>query len=276
MADDPDITSVQNPLIRQFISLKERKKTRTNSDQFVLEGLREFSLALKGGYKPDIIFICTNILTESLNFKLLSSLPSSTRVLTVSNKVYERIAYRGKTEGLVGIFATKEHPLEALDLQADNPLILIAESPEKPGNIGAMLRTADAAGIDAVIIAEPKGDLYNPNVVRSSIGCLFTVPVAVGSNEEVLHFIKENNIRVFAASLQTKTVYHSMDFTPPTAFVVGQESTGLTPFWYRHSYESISIPMAGSIDSMNVSVSAAILIFEAKRQRLGSAWAELN
>ena len=149
----------------------------------------------------------------------------------------------------------------------DNPLILIAESPEKPGNIGALLRTADAANLDAVIIANPKSDLYNPNVVRSSIGCLFTNQIAIGKTTEIISFLKENKISIYCATLQDDALYSTQDYTAPTALVVGNETTGLCQEWRDSSKKNVIIPMQGKIDSMNVSVSAAILIFEAKRQR---------
>ena len=148
-----------------------------------------------------------------------------------------------------------------------NPLILIAEAPEKPGNIGALLRTADAANLDAVIIANPKSDLYNPNIVRSSVGCLFTNQIATGTTSEIIGFLKERKINFYCATLQNSTSYHTQDYTTPTALVVGTEATGLTEQWRKEATQNIIIPMQGEIDSMNVSVAAAILIFEAKRQR---------
>jgi TrmH family RNA methyltransferase len=141
------------------------------------------------------------------------------------------------------------------------------ESIEKPGNIGAMLRTCDAAKIDAVIIANPKTDLYNPNTVRSSVGCLFTNQIASGTTEEVIQFLKDKNIAIFGATLQNSTSYHTQDFTTPTALVVGTEAAGVTHAWRDKATQNIIIPMQGEIDSMNVSVAAAILLFEAKRQR---------
>ena len=150
---------------------------------------------------------------------------------------------------------------------SENPLILVAEAPEKPGNIGALLRTADAANLDAVIIANPKTDLYNPNIVRSSVGCLFTNQIATGTTEDVIDFLIGNNINFYSATLQNSTSYHIQNYTTPTALVVGTEATGLTQLWREKATQNIIIPMQGEIDSMNVSVAAAILIFEAKRQR---------
>ena len=157
--------------------------------------------------------------------------------------------------------------LNELNIKSENPLILIAEAPEKPGNIGALLRTADAANVDAVIIANPKTDLYNPNIIRSSVGCVFTNQVATGSTEDIISFLKKNNINIYCAALQASENYHTKDYTKPTAIVVGTEATGLSNEWLKHSTQNIIIPMQGAIDSMNVSVAAAIVIFEAKRQR---------
>ena len=260
------ISSVQNPEIRELITIKEKKKGRSSSGLFVLEGLREFGLARKAGYEFATYFICPEILPES-QWETYIDLTSGIPIRTVSKTVYERIAYRGKTEGLVALAHARSHRLEDLGPLPKNPLILVAESPEKPGNLGGLLRTADAAGLDAVFVADMKSDLYNPNVVRSSVGCLFTVPIAIADSERLLTFLAANGIHIYAAALQESIPYTETDFRGPTAIVVGTESTGLTPIWREKAREKIRIPMAGAIDSMNVSVSAAILIFEAKRQR---------
>ncbi len=166
----------------------------------------------------------------------------------------------------MAVAKTKSLLLSDLKL-SKNPLILVAEGLEKPGNLGALLRTADAANIDAVIIANPRTDIYNPNIVRSSVGCLFTRQIATGTTEEVVSFLKENNINFYSATLQNSNEYYKENYTTPTALVVGTEATGLTEIWRTESTQNIIIPMQGEIDSMNVSVAAAILLFEAKRQR---------
>ena len=260
------ISSVQNPEIRELITIKEKKKGRSSSGLFVLEGLREFGLARDAGYQFATYFICPDILPES-NWKEYIDVASQVPVRTVTKEVYDRIAYRGKTEGLIALTKSRSHKLEDLGTLPDNPLILVAEAPEKPGNLGGILRTADAAGVDAVFVADMKGDLYNPNVVRSSVGCLFTVPIAVGDSESLLSFLTHKDIGIFAGTLQDSVPYTETDFSGPTAIAVGTESAGLTSIWREAAKEKIRIPMAGAIDSLNVSVSAAILIFEAKRQR---------
>ena len=171
------------------------------------------------------------------------------------------------TEGVLAIAKSKTHDINNLKLNKENSLILVAEAPEKPGNIGAILRTADAANVDAVIIANPKSDLYNPNIIRSSVGCVFTNNIAMGTTTEIINFLKAKNIHMYCAALQASVNYHSQDFTKPTAIIVGTEATGLSTEWLENATQNIIIPMQGEIDSMNVSVAAGILIFEAKRQR---------
>ncbi|NOY47217.1 MAG: RNA methyltransferase, partial [Chlorobi bacterium] len=188
-------------------------------------------------------------------------------IIEVSKEVYQKLAYRETTEGIIAVAKTKDLSIDSILFKTDNPLILVAEAPEKPGNIGALLRTADAANVDAVIIANPKTDMYNPNIIRSSVGCVFTNQVAIGTTSEIIKFLKEKSINIYCAALQASADYHTQDFTKPTAIVVGTEATGLTNEWLDNATQNIIIPMQGEIDSMNVSVAAGILIFEAKRQR---------
>lgn len=267
MEDIKHISSLQNAVVKKLLRLKEKKKGRNKSGLFVLEGLREFQMALMGNYHIQTIFFNAGIFSEEELYDQIKGIPAKPELISVSKEVYQRIAYREKTEGILAIAETKTHSLETLELKSANPLILVAEAPEKPGNIGALLRTADAANLDAVIIANPRGDLYNPNVIRSSVGCVFTVPVFLGTTTEVIQFLKKNSIRIAAASLEASVGYTSANFRGATAIVVGTEATGLTEDWIKQSDQRVLIPMEGEIDSMNVSVSAAILIFEAKRQR---------
>jgi TrmH family RNA methyltransferase len=256
------ISSVQNPFIKSLVLLQEKAKNRKQTGTFLVEGKREISLALKGGYEIETILFYPEICTE-IEAKKISS---TTALIEINKEVFQKLAYRDTTEGVLAIAKTKSQQLSDLKL-SDNPLILVAEATEKPGNIGALLRTADAANLDAVIIANPKSDLYNPNVVRSSVGCLFTNQIATGTTAEIIAFLKEKKINFYCATLQNSTAYHTQDYTTPTALVVGTEATGLTQEWRDAATQNIIIPMQGEIDSMNVSVAAAILIFEAKRQR---------
>lgn len=265
MGEVKHISSTQNPEIRQLEHWSRKSRDRRRAGRFVLEGFRELRLALEGGYRPDKLYFCPDILPEAAlrNLPGLEGCP----LVSLSPEVYRHLAYRGKTEGVIGLMHSRAHSLDDLVLKSEAPLVLVAEAPEKPGNIGALLRTADAAGLDAVIIADLKGDLYNPNVIRSSVGCLFTVQVATGSSPEVLKYLREQHMQVLAAALGESRRYDLVDYTGPTAIVVGTESTGLTDLWIHEADARVAIPMQGIIDSMNVSVAASVLIFEAKRQR---------
>ena len=258
------ISSIQNPFIRQLVQLKDKSRGRKKTGTFLIEGEREISLALKGGYELETILIYP----ELFSLEQLNNLTSQqTNTIEVSKEVYQKLAYRDTTEGVIAIAKSKVHNIDNLNFKTNKPLVLVAEAPEKPGNIGAILRTADAANVDAVIIANPKTDLYNPNIIRSSVGCVFTNQIATGITEEIIGFLKGQNINIYCAALQASENYHTQNFTKPTAIVVGTEATGLSNEWLENSTQNIIIPMQGEIDSMNVSVAAGILIFEAKRQR---------
>lgn len=257
------ITSIQNPYIKSLVQLQEKAKARKQSGTFLIEGQREIELAIKGNYEIETILFCPELFIQSKNPNIELS---NYQKIEISRDVYQKLAYRDTTEGILAIAKIKNLSLSDLQLP-ENPLILVLESIEKPGNIGAMLRTSDAANIDAVILANPKTDLYNPNIVRSSVGCLFTNQIATGTTEEVIAFLKAKKINFYSATLQNSNEYHKVDYSTPTALVVGTEATGLTQLWRDESTQNIIIPMQGAIDSMNVSVAAAILLFEAKRQR---------
>ena len=259
-----EITSIQNPLIKEILSLQEKSRSRKNSGLFCIEGKREISLALKGSYQLFKILFCETIF--DVNELGLYDI-ENTEIIKISKEVYQKIAHRDTTEGIIAIAKSEDLTLQKITFKNKNPLVLVAEAPEKPGNIGALLRTADAANVDAVLIANPKTDMYNPNIIRSSVGCLFTNQIALGTSIEIINFLKENNIDIYCASLKASKTYENVNFTASSAIVVGTESTGLSDIWLKNSTQNIFIPMQGQIDSLNVSVSAAILIFEAKRQR---------
>lgn len=263
------ITSLQNPKIKHLLTLQQKASLRKEEQLFVVEGLRELTHCIKSGYEIDSVFTISyddyliNIQVPYLT--LSSTMPA---VFEVSGKVYEKIAYRGSTEGVIAIVKARQHTLTMLENNATtNPVYVVLESVEKPGNLGAILRSADAAGIDGVIVCDPLTDLYNPNLIRSSIGAIFTVPVAVCSSEECIAFLKEHKIQILTAQLQDSNLYYEQDMTKGTAIVMGTESTGLTDTWRKAADAHIRIPMLGKLDSLNVSVSAAILMYEAVRQR---------
>ena len=257
------ITSAQNPYIKSLLLLQEKAKARKQTGTFLIEGQREILLAIKGGYPIETLLFYSELISEKEIDQLVQS---ATNVIEINKDVFEKLAYRESTEGVIAVAKCKSFGLSDLKLK-ENPLILIAEAPEKPGNIGALLRTADAANLDAVIIANPNGDLYNPNIIRSSVGCLFTNQIAIGTTTEIISFLKDKKISFYCATLQNSISYHTQDYTTPSALVVGTEATGLSKEWRDAATKNIIIPMQGEIDSMNVSVAAAILIFEAKRQR---------
>lgn len=266
------VTSIQNPFIKQLVQLKDKSRERKKTGTFLIEGVREISLALKGGYELETVLFYPELFSEEqlnnliTNVKL-SAVEAQLNTIEVSKEVYQKLAYRDTTEGVIAIAKSRNHNINDLKFDTKTPLILVAEAPEKPGNIGALLRTADAANINAVIIANPKTDLYNPNIVRSSVGCVFTNNIATGTTTEIIEFLKAQNINIYAAILQESVDYHTQNYTKPTAIIVGTEATGLSDEWRKNSTQNIIIPMQGEIDSMNVSVAAGILIFEAKRQR---------
>ncbi len=257
------IESIQNPLIKHLVQLQNKSKTRRQTQSFLIEGVREVSLAIKGGYRLLQVLFVPAIISEN---QVLRFIPEDIELIKITTEVYKKLAYRDTTEGVLAVAQTKSLQLSDLEL-SENPLILVAEGLEKPGNLGAILRTADAARLDAVLIANPKSDVYNPNVIRTSIGCIFTNKIAMGATDEIVAFLRKHNTRVYCAALQEAEPYYAKDYTQPTAIVVGAESTGVTHEFREYSDGNIIIPMQGEIDSMNVSVAASVLIFEAKRQR---------
>ncbi|MEM6515824.1 MAG: RNA methyltransferase [Bacteroidota bacterium] len=258
------ITSPQNTYIKKLALLKDKSRERKKSGLFLIEGQQELELAIKSDYTIETILFNPELISEET---IQSIVGPSTERIEISASVFKKLAHRSSTEGLIAVAKSKTHELHHLKFECNNPLILVAEAPEKPGNIGALLRTADAANLDAVIIANPKTDLYNPNIIRSSVGCVFTNNIAFGSTEEIIDYLNNKNIQIFCATLQDSTNYDQQDFSKSTAIVVGTEHDGLTDAWRKASTQNIIIPMQGKIDSMNVSVAAGVLIFEAKRQR---------
>lgn len=259
-----EITSIQNSYIKNLLKLQEKARERRKQSLFIIEGKREISLAIAAQYEFDSILFYTDLISEN---EVLHLFNENINRIEISKEVYQKLAYRDSTEGIIAVTKAKDFSLKNIQFKNENPLILVAESIEKPGNIGAILRTADAANIDAVFIADPKSDLYNSNIIRSSVGCIFTNQIAVATSQEIIAFLKDKNINIFAATLQNSNEYHKENYTNATAIVVGTEATGLSEIWRENATQNINIPMQGQIDSMNVSVAAAIVIFEAKRQR---------
>ncbi|HBG41802.1 TrmH family RNA methyltransferase [Limibacterium fermenti] len=258
------ITSLQNPAVKNIVKLSKNKE-RQRQQLFMIEGARELSLALQSHYAIDSVYVCRQMLAKTKYPQVLDSIPDKL-VYEISPEVFAKIAYRENSDGLVALSKPKAHALSDLQLSG-NPFIVVLEAVEKPGNLGAILRTCDAAAVDALIVCDPQTDLYNPNVIRSSVGGLFTVQTAACTSSEAMSWLDAHSIHTFAAELTAAEFYQNIDFTHPSAIIMGTEADGLTDAWLQYAGNRIKIPMRGKIDSLNVSVSAAILIFEAMRQR---------
>ena len=268
------VTSASNPKIKNLLLLQEKSKARKEQGLFVVEGRRELEHCLEAGFTVKTLFICPEILDSAENYFLQGfaknqfSAESGINRIEIPEALYHKAAYRESTEGIIAEVEYKSLTLEDLELP-EKPLVMVLESVEKPGNLGAVLRSADAAGADAVLICDPLTDLYNPNLIRASIGAVFTVPTVAVSSAEAIAFLKARGIQILTAQLQDSSLYYDVDMKRGTALVMGTESTGLTDQWRTAADAHIRIPMRGRLDSLNVSVSAAILLFEAVRQRQG-------
>lgn len=251
------VTSAQNPKIRNLLLLQEKSRARREQGLFVVEGRRELEHCIEGGFTVRTVFVCPEIAGEV-------SFPGD--IIEIPERLYSKIAYRESTEGIIAEVEYKELRLNDLRLK-ENPLVVVLESVEKPGNIGAVLRSADAAGADAVILCDPLTDLYNPNLIRASIGAVFTVPTVAATAAEAIAWLKERGITILTAQLQDSAPYYDTDMKGGTALVMGTESSGLSQEWRDAADAHIMIPMLGRLDSLNVSVSTAILLYEAVRQR---------
>lgn len=257
------ITSTQNPKIKNILKLQQKSSERKKQNLIVIEGLRELGLAIKSGVALKSVFYCPDIISQE---EIENQLDFAGTYFEISSEIYEKLAYRGSTEGVIALAEPKFLDLNDLKLR-ENPLIIVLESVEKPGNLGAILRTADAAKVDAVIVSDALTDIYNPNTIRSSVGCVFTNQIVACSTEETINWLKEKGIKTHAAALTATENYHETDYTGPSAIVMGTEADGLTDKWLKNTDKQIIIPMSGEIDSLNVSASTAILVFEAMRQR---------
>lgn len=266
METDNIITSAQNPKVKKLMLLQQKSSERRKDGLFVVEGVRELLHCVSAGFEVDTLFYCSSLMQGYEGEAEVKALASQVRSFEVSPQVYGKMAYRGTTEGVIAEMKVRQLGLDDLRLPP-SPLIMVLERVEKPGNLGAVLRSADAAAADAVIVCDPLTDLFNPNLIRSSIGAIFTVPTVACSSEDCIAFLKKRGISILTAQLQDSHLYYDVDMKKPTAIVMGTESTGLTNIWRNAADAHIRIPMKGRLDSLNVSVSAAILLFEAVRQR---------
>lgn len=253
------ITSKTNPKIKNIIKL-EKSSERSKQNRILIEGRREIERAVASGFEVDTLFVCPAIAEKGAEITARS-------IEEVSMEVFEKIAYREGSDGLLAVATPKYSDLQSFKPKKENPLIIVLETVEKPGNLGAVMRTADAAGVDAVIIADGRTDLYNPNAIRASVGCIFSVPLFACSSEECIKWLKDNNITIYCTYLKASIDYLDADFRKASAIVMGTEATGISRQWVDAADQNIIIPMNGIADSLNVSVTTAIVTFEAIRQR---------
>jgi TrmH family RNA methyltransferase len=262
------ITSVQNSRVKRTVKLQRKASVRREEGLTVIEGAREVCRAIENGWQPVELWLCPALGgTEQKLFQNLGKTTESRLIrFHCSENVFLKITYRENPDGVLAVGPLVGRSLDELNLP-ENPLLLIAEGLEKPGNLGALLRTADGAGADAVIICDPATDLNNPNVIRASIGTLFYLPVAEAASTDALSFLRQKGIRILSAVPEADTVYTDLDLTGPVAVAVGAEDRGLSRIWETQADWNAKIPMLGKNDSLNVSVSAAIVLYEAVRQR---------
>jgi RNA methyltransferase, TrmH family len=258
-----EISSLQNQLVKTIVDLKAKASKRRSEKKCIIEGWKELEVAIESGVVIDKILIDRQFVEEFSSQPLLEN----KEIYLCTKDVMEKITIRDNREKILAIASITYNSLKDVEL-SEKPIILILENIEKPGNLGALLRTADAAGVDLILYTNGQTDIFNHNVIRNSLGCVFSKQIVACSNEEALAFCKKHAIKTFATYLHTDQYYYSHDFQTPTALVFGTESTGISPFWIAQADTVIKIPMLGKIDSMNVSNSASILLYEVVRQRL--------
>ncbi|KPK33101.1 MAG: hypothetical protein AMS24_02275 [Chlamydiae bacterium SM23_39] len=263
-----DIKSFSNPKIKLIRELKKRNK-REKSKYFIIEGYREIEKAYIGGYEIEVIFFNESLFLKNNELRLIKKINAKKNIRVLKN-IFEKLSYRDRPEGLLAIAKKKQFyltDLEEIIKKTKNPFFLILENIEKPGNLGSILRSADTAGVDVVIVCDPKTDIFNPNTIRASIGAVFIKKVIIAEKEEVLKILKKNIISIIATTPNSDFLYTEVDLKKPLALIFGSEQYGLSNFWLNNSDIKVKIPMKGRIDSLNVSNSVSILLYEVLRQR---------
>jgi TrmH family RNA methyltransferase len=260
------ITSLQNQRVKDAIKLRDRRQ-RTRQGRMLIDGARELSRAIDAGVELLEVFVCESLCHTDDARRLLPRLESSgAELLPVTPEVFAKLAFGDRAEGALGVARTPTPRLDELQLP-DEPLVAVAENLEKPGNLGAVLRSADAAGVSAVLVAGGGTDLYNPNVIRASLGTIFTLPVAAAPTPEVVAWLRERKFRIYAARVDAEQLYTDVSYAGAAALVLGSEAAGLTDAWSGDDVTPIKLPMCGVADSLNISAAAAVLFYEALRQR---------
>jgi RNA methyltransferase, TrmH family len=261
------ITSLQNTRVKDAVHLRNARQ-RHCQGRIIIDGVRELARAVQAGVRMIEIFVCETLLVSEESESLVKKLETcGGEILPVSEAVFQKLAFGSREEGVLGVAEMPQNSLQNLNLTNKNPLIAVLEGVEKPGNIGAVLRSADAAGVSALILADARTDLYNPNAIRASLGTIFTVPVCEDSSQNVLDWLREKNISIVAARVDGSVPYTDIDYRGPTALILGNEADGLTSAWTGEDITAVRLPMLGAADSLNVSVTAAVIFYEALRQR---------
>jgi TrmH family RNA methyltransferase len=272
----PDLTSPQNPRVKNAVRLRDRRH-REKQGKILIDGARELRRAIAAGVKLTELFVCPALCQSEDAQYMLDALPQlGGEVLFVSPAVFQRLAFGQRAEGVLGIAEMPRPMLATISASwgdsltvtpTKTPLVAVLEGVEKPGNVGAVLRSADAVGVSAVIVADGRTDLFNPNAIRASLGTIFTTPACEATSEETLAWLRARNFSVFAARVDGSVPYGEVDYRGPTAIVLGSEAAGLSSAWTGDDIRAVRLPMLGKADSLNVSVTAAVLFYEALRQR---------
>jgi RNA methyltransferase, TrmH family len=262
----PDLTSTANPRVKAVAGLRNRRD-RDSTGRTIVDGAREVRRAIESGATIDEAFVCVPLLQGADARAAFDRLTDAgVRITTTNPTVFEKLAFGERAEGIVAVVRIPSLALDDLDLPAD-PLVVVLEAVEKPGNLGAVLRSADGAGADAVIVADARTDPFNPNVIRASAGTVFGIALAAAPADVVIAWLRERGIRIVATRVDASAVYADADLRGPLAIALGSETEGLSEQWTGPGIEAVSLPMLGVADSLNVSVTAAVLLYEARRQR---------
>jgi RNA methyltransferase, TrmH family len=254
-----EITSLQNSHIKYLVKLREDRRQRQGDGLIIVEGADEITMACMTGHVPQTLIACPDLARRPISV-------SAAETLLVNASVFGKLSYRENPDGWIAVFPMPSRSLADVHL-GERPLVIVAESVEKPGNLGAILRTADAAAVDALLVCDPRVDLYNPNVIRASRGTVFSVPAVEISNPDALDYLRMNGLRILAATPDGQVPFTHEDLTGPLAILVGTEDVGLTEFWMEHADVRLQIPMYGKVNSLNVSIATALIVYEALRQR---------
>jgi TrmH family RNA methyltransferase len=262
----PDLTSTANPRVKAVAGLRDRRN-RDRTGRTIVDGAREVRRAIESAATIEEAFVCVPLLHGADARAAFDRLTETgVPITTTSPTVFEKLAFGERAEGIVAVVRVPSLTLDDLHLPPD-PLVVVLEGVEKPGNLGAVLRSADGAGADALIVADARTDPFNPNVIRASAGTVFSVPLAVAPAEAVIAWLRERGIRIVATRVDAEGAYTDADLRGPVAVALGSETEGLTEQWGGVGIDAVSLPMLGIADSLNVSVTAAVLLYEARRQR---------